>query len=534
MHAYEAIAEALHDLGVDVLFGLMGDANLRIVEHYVSLPGTTYVSAAHEAGAIAMAHGYALVSGRLGVATVTHGPAVTNTVTVLVEAVKNRTPLILLAGDTAASAPHHHQNIDQEAVVSPTGALFLPLTSADQAYDIVAEAARLARAQRLPVVLNVPHDLQDGAAERGAAPAPADTSRAGAGSEDALDAALGIIASSDRPLVLAGRGAIDARDTVLAFARRIGAPVATTLKAKDLFAGEPEALGIFGGLAEDQHIAAMSSADCVIAFGAGLNPWTTHRGDLIASAAVVQIDDEPAALGRYQPNAADVHADAEAAARRMIEMLDEAELPSPEGPWARSEPRAGDDAVSTAGAGVVDIRRALHALDAAVPAQRVLVTDGGRYVPESWTEVSAPDPRSFLFTVNFGSIGLGTAHAVGAAFARPDRPVLLVVGDGGFMHGGLAEFNTAVRHGVDLIVAVCDDGGYGAEHIQFRRRGADPALALFDWPDFPTVARALGGEGAAVTSERDLAGLAQLIAARTGPLLIDLRLDPDAVPSDRH
>jgi len=97
------------------------------------------------------------------------------------------------------------------------------------------------------------------------------------------------------------------------------------------------------------------------------------------------------------------------------------------------------------------------------------------------------------------------------------------------MHGGLAEFNTAVRHGADLVVVICNDRAYGAEVEKYRRRypdGAmDPGLIAFDWPDFATVATALGGEGLAIRADTDWTAAAEAIRKRTRPLLIDVRLD---------
>jgi acetolactate synthase-1/2/3 large subunit len=111
---------------------------------------------------------------------------------------------------------------------------------------------------------------------------------------------------------------------------------------------------------------------------------------------------------------------------------------------------------------------------------------------------------------------------------------VLVSGDGGFMLGGLTEFNTAVRHGANLIVIVVNDGGYGAEHIQFRNKDMDPSLSLFDWPDLAPVAIALGGEGITVRSSDDLPAAVQAIRDRTKPLLINVCVDPDGMPAAAH
>jgi acetolactate synthase-1/2/3 large subunit len=119
---------------------------------------------------------------------------------------------------------------------------------------------------------------------------------------------------------------------------------------------------------------------------------------------------------------------------------------------------------------------------------------------------------------------------VGAAFAAPGRPIVVVTGDGGFMHGGLAEFNTAVRYKLDLITIVCNDSAYGAEISKFedryQDRRMDPETITFDWPDFAPVAVALGGEGITVRTQEDLTVAMEAVRNRRRPLLIDLKLDP--------
>jgi thiamine pyrophosphate-dependent acetolactate synthase large subunit-like protein len=99
------------------------------------------------------------------------------------------------------------------------------------------------------------------------------------------------------------------------------------------------------------------------------------------------------------------------------------------------------------------------------------------------------------------------------------------------MLGGLNEFNTAVRNRLNLIVILCNDGAYGAEHVQYRRKDLDPTLALFDWPDFAEVATALGGRGFTARTAAELDALLADLPGRSTPVLIDVRLDPDAIPA---
>ncbi|WP_246525698.1 thiamine pyrophosphate-dependent enzyme [Thalassovita aquimarina] len=123
--------------------------------------------------------------------------------------------------------------------------------------------------------------------------------------------------------------------------------------------------------------------------------------------------------------------------------------------------------------GFVNFEYVLDRLEEVLPKDRFLTTDGGRFMTEVWCRVSCPNAESFIATTNFGSIGLGLQVAIGAGYAVPTRPVVLFTGDGGFMMGGINEFNTAVRMNQDLIVIVANDSAYGAEHIQFLDRKMD-------------------------------------------------------------
>ena len=180
---------------------------------------------------------------------------------------------------------------------------------------------------------------------------------------------------------------------------------------------------------------------------------------------------------------------------------------------------------------VADLPRARPAdVEAALAADRVFVTDGGRFMGAAWKRLSVSHPENFLLSVNTGAIGLGMGYAIGAAHARPDQTVLFVTGDGGFMLGGLSEFSTAVRDNLDMVVVICNDQAYGAEYVQFEDRQMDPSMSLFQWPSFAAMAGAMGATGIKVTSEDTLAAALAELEGRNGPVLIELMLDPAQVP----
>src|ERR1700756_1653020 len=154
MFVHEVIAREVAATGTDTVFGLLGDANLFMVNSFVKGRGGTYVSAVHEASAVMMAYGYASRGGCLGVATVTQGPGLTNTATALTEAVRSGKALLVITGDTAPGNKLNQQTLDQEPFVRTTGAGYVLVERPEDAASAVRIAARRALAESRPYVLN--------------------------------------------------------------------------------------------------------------------------------------------------------------------------------------------------------------------------------------------------------------------------------------------------------------------------------------------------------------------------------------------
>lgn len=533
MKVEDVVARGLADHGVTTLFGLMGEANMWVIDTLVREHGATYVPTFREDAALLAADAYARVTGRVGVATVTHGPGLTNAVTALVEAVKHRTPMVVVAGDTARVDVHNLQHIDQRRVAESCGAGCQDLRAPETALDDVATAFRRAVLERRPILLNLPVDIQetrvDGAEPTAVAPPHP---RSTAPDEAQLDAAVGIIATSRRPIVLAGRGAVDAdaRDPLIELAHRLGAPLATTLLAKGWFADQPDDLGVFGTFSTSIAGSVIADADCVVAFGASLNNFTAAHGALLEGKRIVQVDIDAARIGQWRRVDAGVVGDAGVVATTMVEWLAEmdhqptgfsnADLHQRLAEW-----RPQDEFDDVSGDTTVDMRTATIAINGMIPEDRTLVCDGGHFVMAPIQYFDVPDPRRFVWPVNFGSIGLGMGAAIGAATARRDVPTVLAVGDGGLMMSML-DLRTAVSQGLDLIVVLYNDGSYGAEYHNFLRADTDPTPSLIDVPDFVAVAEGLGARAVTVTNLGDLPLVEKLIAERSGPVLIELRLDP--------
>ena len=534
-YVYQNIAQSLKDHGVETIFGLMGDANLFMVDSFVRDCSGRFVPAAHEGSSVLMALAYTHVADKVGVATVTHGPALTNCMTALTEGARGHIPMVLLAGDTPVANPRHLQSIDQREVVKATGAGFEQMRTPETVAMDVARAFHRAQVERRPIVLNMPADFMWRGAPHTPSVLDVFTAPGGVAEGEILDNAIGMIASARRPLILAGAGAVKAREEIIKLADRLEAPLATTLKAKGLFKDHPYNIDIFGTLSTPAAYELIAQSDCIICFGASLHDFTTDQGKLMKDKRIVQIDVTPTAIGGgLHPDAALV-ADAGLTAETILYWLNEAEIPAsgftrdldiakltehPIGPNKTAE-------------GCVNYIHALERLEEVLPKDRLLVTDGGRFMTEVWVRLSVQGPKSFVATTNFGSIGIGLQEAIGAGVAAPEKPVVMFTGDGGFMMGGINEFNTAVRLGLDLIVIVANDSAYGAEHIQFIDRKMDPSLTEFHWPSFAEIGASLGGQGYTVRNNAELEEALAAIPNRTGPMMIELKLDPHDVPRMR-
>lgn len=530
MRVHQVVAQALSESGVQHVFGLMGDANMHHVVSFIEDHGGIFVSAVDEGAAVSMADGYARVSGSVGVASVTHGPGLTNSLTALTEAVRASSRVVVLTGDTP-SRPHHLQRLDIRAAVGVTGAEYIRVLTPDRAvHDLRAALARVCLTER-PIVLDVPVDLDTAETDVPSQVSPPVVPAMPGPAPDDLDRALGMVVGARRPVILAGRGAIGARAELLALAELIGAPVATTLLARGLFRGAPCDLGMAGNLGTTVGMETIWSADCVIAFGAGLNRFTTVDGSLLRDRSIVQIDVRADRIGMLAPPQAAVIGDSGLVAAAMVEQL--RELDETVEPWygddvlaaiARQDPLA--EVASLGGVDTLDPRTAMAVLNTVLPADRAVVTDTGRFVYAPWRYLDTAQPTDFAHTLNFASIGLGLATAMGVAVAKPGQPTVAVVGDGGGMMG-MAELVTAVRLRLPLLVVVCNDGAYGMEYRALSRDGFDPRHSLLAWPGFADIARGYGVAAAEVRTVPELRAAAAAWAEDpVAPFLIDVRTDP--------
>jgi thiamine pyrophosphate-dependent acetolactate synthase large subunit-like protein len=535
MQVSEAIGGALADRGVDVFFGLVGSGNFTVT-NALHAAGAVYYSARHEGGAVMMAYGYARTCGKIGVVSVHQGPGFTNTLTSLTEAAKSRTPLLVLAADTPAEALWSNFKIDQAALATTAGAIAEHVRGPKTAAEDVVRSLRRTQVERRPVVLNIPINVVEAfCADNSLAipdgpvlepPVPSDRSAA-----EVAD----LLASSDRPVIVAGRGAAlaGAREALEALGDQVGALLATSAVGHGLFAGHPYCVGIAGGFSSSLAVQLLSEADVVLAFGASLNHWTVRHGRLFSpSAKIVQVDLDEEAIGALHRVDVGVVGDAAQAAWAIVGELDQrdvrregfrSKVPAREIATRRWRDEPYEDRGT---AEYIDPRTLTIALDDLLPMERTVATDSGHFLGYPSMYLAVPDQQGFVFPQAFQSVGLGLASGVGAAVARPDRLCVAAIGDGGALMA-LGELETAVRYSLPMVVVIYNDAAYGAEVHHFGPMGHPVDLTRFRDTDFAALARAAGAEGITVRGSGDLPPLKGWLERRDGPLVIDAKVNPD-------
>jgi thiamine pyrophosphate-dependent acetolactate synthase large subunit-like protein len=526
------VGSVLANLGVGHAFGVVGSGNF-LLTNALRAAGVEFTAARHEGGAASMADGYSRLAGRPAVLTLHQGCGLTNAMTGIAEAAKSRTPLLVLAADTAAAAVNSNFRVDQDALAVSVGAVAERVHSPASAVADVTRAFRTAVHGRRTVVVSLPLDVQAAPLDEplplaGVAAAPAPARPAAAAVEDL---AL-MLAAAQRPVFIAGRGGRGAGPEIAALARQAGALLATSAVANGLFGEDQFNLGISGGFATPLAAELISGADLIVGWGCALNMWTMRHGTLIGPAAkVVQVDDDLAALGAHRPIDLGLLGDCAATAADTLDAL-------PGGDSGRTGYRTGAVAARLAErrwwnevptddlgtADRIDPREFSKALDRVLPPLRLVSVDSGNFMGYPSVYLRVPDEFGFCFTQAFQSIGLGLASGIGAALAQPGRLPVIATGDGGFLMG-ISELETAVRLGRPMVVAVYDDAAYGAEVHHFT--GADHGAVTFPDRDLAAIARGFGATGVTVRTRDDLAAVADWARDPAGVLVIDAKIASD-------
>jgi acetolactate synthase I/II/III large subunit len=528
----EIIMECLLREGVEVMFGYPGGAILPTYDAMTRYPQLHHVLVRHEQGAAHAADGYARATGKVGVAIATSGPGATNLVTGLATAILDSSPIVCITGQvtTGAIGSDAFQETDVTGVTLPvTKHNYLVTDVEDLAYTI-REAFHIARSGRPgPVLIDVPKDVQNAKTEfvypedeiilpGYQLPDPASTEQ--------VNAALELIRTAERPVILAGHGVLmaGAMKELQQFVERAEIPVALTLLGRGgIPASHPLVMGMMGMHGEAACNHAIQEADLLIALGMRFDDRVTGN------------------LKTYSPNSKKIHVDIDASELNKNIKVDVgicsdlktvlnqllALLPTKKHtPWleridgwqAESQER---DVLNHDSNGQLISAQVLHDLWKYTEGNALIVTDVGQHQMIEAQYYPHENPHTAITSGGAGTMGFGLPSSIGVKFGRPDDTVWVIVGDGSFQMT-LCELGTAVQENVNINIAIINNQFLGMvrqwqELFYEERYQATPISG----PDFCKLAEAYGIPSMRVTKRDQMQESIEFAQSIDGPTLIE-------------
>jgi sulfoacetaldehyde acetyltransferase len=538
----EAFVEALRLENVDTIFGIVGSAFMDPLDIFPRAD-LRFIQVRHEQNAALMAEGYARASGTPGVCIGQNGPGVTNLVTGVASAYLNHTPMVVITPAVTSSTigTKAFQEIDQMRLFAPIVNWQVQVNRADRMSDAIRGAFRAAIATRGPVQVDIPRDLYYGQWEEGVLePAHYRLDGAFGGAPAAnIDAAVALLLAAKNPVLLVGLGGVNPNATapIVALAERFNAPVACVWLHNDAFPGShPLSIGPIGYQGSLAAMRLLSEADCVLALGTRLNTFgTSKQYDLDYfphDAKLIHNSLNPLEIGALRPFDVGLVGDCGAVAAQLLVAAEGKEISGD-----RAARRAHIDkekqawATKLADMSKVDgtpihPRRALWEIAHAVPKDTCVVCDVGNVSGSANSYFNFDKPRQWFAPGSLGGIGVGFSTALGVKLARPDAPVLALVGDGAWSMT-LQEVMTSVREKINLVTVILDNSQYGAEKRNqydfFNERFFSTDLQN---PDFAAIAGQMGALAMSIDRPEDIAPKIKEAFAANRPVVIDMKIDP--------
>ena len=526
MKASDVIARCLEHEGVRYVFGVPGEEILDIIDSLAD-SRIQFVPTRHEQGAAFMADAWGRLTGRAGVCLATLGPGATNLATGVGDANLDRAPLVALTGQAGRDRIHKesHQYVDIVESMRPLTKWNTRIEVAAVIPEVIRKAFKLAESEKPGAChVEVPEDV----AEEPAEGSPLSTERTRRPSPDrpALQAAARLIETASFPLIFAGNGVIrgHAAPELRALSRRHGIPVVNTFMAKGALPyDDPLCLFTAGLQARDYVSCGFEKADLIISVGYDPVEYAPRFWNPEKKKTIVHIDFTPAEVDSYYQPAVEVVADVRETLELLNELVRGEKDPAPYATLRRFiqdavEEGAGDDTFP------LKPQRILREVRARMGREDILISDVGTH--KLWVARTFPayEPNTVLISNGYAAMGFALPAAIAAALAHPERRVVAVCGDGGFLMN-VQELETAQRLGVALVCVIFRDGGYNLIEWKQESQMGRTSGVRFGNPDFVTLARAFGARGFTVGAARELGpALADALAHR-GCSIVDVPVD---------
>ena len=481
-----------------------------------------HILARDERGAAFMADGYARATGEIGVCLTTAGPGATNASTGTGTSFSDSVPVLLITGQVRTEALEGgkgaYHEMDLLSFLRPITKWNGGVRRPEEIPALVVRAFEELRTGRpRPVHIEVPIDVLEAEARVGT-PERVPGSTPGADEEEVMKVAR-MLREAERPILIAGGGAVSAgaADELIELAGLLRAPIVTSRLGKGAVPEDhPAWLGI---MRADEAREFLALADCALAVGCRFTEVSTSRWSMEIPRRLVQIDLDPEEIGRNYPAERGLIGDAKVVLRQLIGALDSEACASERTWWDRAQEARRTRERNAA----LQERRWIDPRDLREVLGRDTILSVDICIPgyTITNEFPVYTPRSFLYSSNFIAMGYGLPAAIGAKIAFPDRQVVSVSGDGGFLMT-CAELATAVKYGLDIVAVVANDGCLGTikRMQEDRYPGRHIGVALRN-PDFVRLAESFGAAGIKVEHSEELRPALERAMEMDGPVVIE-------------
>jgi len=534
MKASDLFVRCLEAEGVTHIFGLPGEENADLM---ISLLDSKvqFVLCRHEQAAAFIADVYGRLTGKAGVCLATLGPGATNLITGVADANMDRAPLVAITGqaDTRRLHKESHQAMDVIGMFRPVTKWSQTIFHPENIPEIVRKAFKLAEAEKPGAVLiELPEDLAEEDVKGKALPQV--RTRRPAADHKAVAEAVDLILKAKNPMIIAGNGAVRKRAArqLRRLARKTGIGVANTFMGKGAVAmSDQHCLFTIGLQARDYVNLALDECDVVIAVGYDLVEYSPVLWNKAGGKKIVHIDFAPAEIDEHYPVSVDVVGDIADALWQINELINAKrgnKLPVFDIAKRAKLRQAMLDEFSAEEddkSFPVKPQRILSDVRKAMGPSDILLSDVGAHKMWISRYYQCEEPNTCLISNGFCSMGFALPGAIGAKIAFPDRKVLAICGDAGFLMN-VQDLETAARLKLNIVVMVWDDGEYGLikwkQQNHFKGRHSELA---FQNPDFEMLAKSFGCWGKRVGSAGDLAATLKEAFKQKGPAIVAVPVD---------
>jgi acetolactate synthase I/II/III large subunit len=525
MRAAELFVRCLENEGVEYMYGVPGEENIDIMDALLD-SGVRFITARHEQGAAFMADVYGRLTGKAGVCLSTLGPGATNLITGVADANMDRAPVVAIAGQGATTRMHKesHQILDLVQLFQPITKYATQIRSADIVHEVVRKGFKVAQTEKPGgCFIDFPENIAEERVTK--RPIEVQTPLTPSPQESKIEQAARIISGARSPVILAGNGVIrqGAASSLVGFAEALQIPVANTFMAKGVIPSSHEmSLGTIGLKARDLPWFAFDRADVVICVGYDMVEYHPEQWNPGADKTIINIDALPAEVDEYYKVASGVLGDIGEALRGI------AMRATPHGgSWLRALRRAIVEewaAYADDHGFPVKPQKILWDLRQVLGPSDIVVSDVGAH--KMWTArmYQAEQPNTCIISNGFASMGIAVPGALAAKLAYPDRKVVAVTGDAGFLMNS-QEIETARRVGTPFVVLIWNDAEYGLITWHQLRTFGRPSHIAFKNPDFVKYADSFGGKGYRVEQTAELLPTLKQALADDTVAIVDCPVD---------